>query len=635
MNNKGTRLGAVADALQSKRSMANVSAVFRSTASLRSARNAPNGPPSDQLNLNPKELEEMFSRDLRVNDPQAPKNLVRFNFKTGALEDAGIEKPIAVLFDRPGRIEQKSLFKTSTSTGDDEEQIQGVEGVLRNQFNFSDRATQGYVIEYIDEGTLTEAPVPKDCTGTTNQCEIAAYYTREKGSLFQKPHSAVSVTRVMERVVNQNLDPNACCDFKYYDDHRDSMDPKSAYTLPLWELKYDVLAGFSVSSIRWNTVVNDLFAVAYSASASEKTPGRGYVCTWTLKNPVCPRNILELTDRGVSLDWSRIQPSLLAVGSADGNIFIFDVRSRGTNPLFSTIKMIDRHQSAVTVIRWQPLDSSGNLNLVSAGMDGRILHWTLVQSEMKMTEISQINAGITALDYFNEASSNFTAVTDDGRIFEILRTRTTQQPKHFSAHSPPSLAITYNKFNSSVFATCGADWSLKLWRHGQTDQPLQIFDFAPHSVTDIQWAPHSSTVFSAVTSDGVLFIYDISLNRYKEICRTDVVESNEGSLTSVCFHPKWPMILVGDEKGRIHAMKLSPNLRKNTKVSKEETERTKLSKSASSIKSSRGILPDLNQPPEEDDEGGKAVDEEENSKYEQLIRDETEKFIRVMGVSWI
>jgi hypothetical protein len=37
--------------------------------------------------------------------------------------------------------------------------------VLRNQFNFCDRATQGQIISYMNEGTLTEAPRPNDCTG--------------------------------------------------------------------------------------------------------------------------------------------------------------------------------------------------------------------------------------------------------------------------------------------------------------------------------------------------------------------------------------------------------------------------------------------------------------------------------------
>lgn len=437
----------------------------------------------------------------------------------------------------------------------------------------------------------------------------------------------------MERVVNQNMDPGACNDFKYYDDSRDALNPKEGYTLPLWELKSGFLAGFQVTAMEWNPTVNDLFAVAYSAGATDKTPGRGFVCTWTLKNHSTPRNILEVTDRATSIDWCRSQPSILAVGTADGNIAIYDVRSRSTQPIFSTAKLVERHQMAVTVLRWQPLDSSGNLNIVSAGLDGRILQWTMVQAEMKLTEIAKVPAGIVSMDYYDERSTHYTAACDDGRVYSILRTRTTEAPSSFEAHSPPVLALSYNGFHAGVFATCGTDWSVKLWRQGQTEA-LQSFDFGPHCINDLQFAPHSSTVFAAVSSDGVLYIYDIYVNRFEAICKTFVAETNEGALTSVAFHPKWPIILVGDEKGRVTVFKLSPNLRRNTATEKEEAERSKLSKSASKAGSSRGLLPDLMQQPDDDDDG-KGGEDEDNAKHEQLVQDETDKFIKVMGVSWI
>lgn len=646
-NAKGTRLGAAGgDPLLSKRSLANLSVAFQSRSSYRSMRSMASlvAPVIEQLQLTPAELEEQFSRDLRVADPQALKNLVRLNFKTNSLVEVDQQEPIAVLINRIGRIGKPSANKpiieqipkerlNTEEEQQNEEEEDKPERLIRNQFNFSDRATQGYVIEYIDEGTLTEAPVPKDCTGCSDARTIAAYYTKGKESLYPPANNASVVIRIMERVVNQNMDPNACCDFKYYDDQRDAINPKEAYTLPLWEFKGEATNGFHVTKIKWNPSVNDLFAAAYSAQATDKLPSRGYVCTWTLKNHSTPRNVLELTDRATSLDWCETQPSLLAVGTADGVISIFDVRSKSTSPIFTTQKLVDRHQSAVTVLRWQPLDNSGNLNMVSAGLDGRVLQWTLVQSEMKMTAICSIPSGIVSLDYYSEASTHFIAACDDGKVYEILRTRTTEFPESFSSHSPPCLSVAYNKYHKDVFATCGTDWSIKLWRVGQKDAPLQSYDFAPHSINDIEFAPHSSTVFASVSSDGILYIYDIDLNRFEPICKTFISETNEGGLTSVTFHPKWPVVLVGDEKGRITSLKLSPNLRKNTATAKEEAERSRLAKSKSKSGSSRGLLPDLTQ--QNDEDGDEKDGEEDNAKREQLVADETEKFVKVMGVSWV
>jgi dynein intermediate chain 1 len=251
---------------------------------------------------------------------------------------------------------------------------------------------------------------------------------------------------------------------------------------------------------------------------------------------------------------------------------------------------------------------------------------------MKVTEISQLPAGIVALDYYNESATHYRVACDDGKVYHVLRSRTTQPPTVYDAHSPPILGLCYNRFHHEVYASCGTDWSVKLWREGETT-PLQVYDFAPHYPTDCQFAPHSSTIIGTVTSEGELFVYDIVMNRYAEICKTEVVEYGDGGLTALRFHPKWPVLVIGDEKGRVHAVKMSPNLRRNTKTQKEEEERNKMTKSGS--QASRGLLPELGQPAEDDgDDGGNAAAEEE-ARNEALAADESAKFVASMGVSWI
>ena len=639
-----TKLGAVTDNTVSRRSSI-LSGVFRSGVSLRSYGNlsqAINKPPREQLQLTQEQKEEVFSRDLKVTDPQAPQSLVRLKFSQNTFEEITTEDAIIVNVDRIGRIGPSNPMKidheeTVPAEGVEEEEEDNHEKegkLLRNQFNFSDRATQGQIIIYIDQGTLSEAPTPKDCNGTTNQRVIAAAYSKDKNtSLLPPPLSALQVTRIMERVVNQNLDPNACLDFKYFDDARDALSRLEGYTLPLWEFKADAFTGFGVTSIKWCPSVADLFAVAYSPTTDKSQPQRGFLLTWTLKNQSTPRNILELTAPANCLDWNPYDPGIIAAGTSDGNISIYDARKRGTQPIFTTLKNPDRHSSGVTVVRWQPVDSSSNQNLISAGLDGRIVQWTMLQNEMKITEIAQLPAGIISLDYFNEKSTHFTVACDDGKIYKVLRTRTTQPPTSLVAHSPPVISLSFNKFHQEVYATSGTDWSVKIWREEETE-PLQTFDYAPYYVNELEFAPYSSTIFASVSSDGILYIYDIAINRYKEICKTEVIEANDGCLTSVKFHPKWPIILVGDDKGRVHSMKLSPNLRRNTKIDKEEAERNKLSK-ASSSRDSRGLLPDLTQQPDDDDDGNANAAAEEEAKLEALAHDESAKFEKSMGVSWV
>ena len=102
-------------------------------------------------------------------------------------------------------------------------------------------------------------------------------------------------------------------------------------------------------------------------------------------------------------------------------------------------------------------------------------------------------------------------------------------------------------------------------------------------VTDISWAPYSSTVFALVTGDGGVRVFDLHINRYKQICKQvqsaltldtaivmeidfqKIITSSDGGLNRIAFNTEEPVLVVGDTAGTIHSLKLSPNLRKKTK----------------------------------------------------------------------
>ena len=79
-------------------------------------------------------------------------------------------------------------------------------------------------------------------------------------------------------------------------------------------------------------------------------------------------------------------------------------------------------------------------------------------------------------------------------------------------------------------------------------------------VGDVAWAPYSSTVFAAVTIDGKVHIYDLYINKYNPICVQAVVPKKKAKLNHISFNQSHPIIIVGDSKGVVHCLKLSPNL---------------------------------------------------------------------------
>lgn len=100
--------------------------------------------------------------------------------------------------------------------------------------------------------------------------------------------------------------------------------------------------------------------------------------------------------------------------------------------------------------------------------------------------------------------------------------------------------------------------------------PLFAFDLFC-SVGDAQWAPYSSSVFAAVTVDGKCHVFDLNINKYKAICTQNVVSrKGKNKISKLRFNYRIPIIVVGDERGTITTLKLSPNLRMKPKAPKKK-----------------------------------------------------------------
>ena len=97
----------------------------------------------------------------------------------------------------------------------------------------------------------------------------------------------------------------------------------------------------------------------------------------------------------------------------------------------------------------------------------------------------------------------------------------------------------------------------QLWDHNLS-YPLLYLDLG-NSVGDVSWSPYSSTVFSAVTSDGKIHLYDLYENKHDPLCVQKVVK--RARLSKVRFNSKEFILIVGDDRGGVNSLKLSPNLR--------------------------------------------------------------------------
>ncbi len=63
------------------------------------------------------------------------------------------------------------------------------------------------------------------------------------------------------------------------------------------------------------------------------------------------------------------------------------------------------------------------------------------------------------------------------------------------------------------------------------------------------------------------YVYIIICFLHVHVLNPTVIQKKRTKLTHVCFNPVYPIVIIGDDRGTVICLKLSPNLRKNLTVS--------------------------------------------------------------------
>jgi len=267
---------------------------------------------------------------------------------------------------------------------------------------------------------------------------------------------------------------------------------------------------------------------------------------------------------------------------------VFDVRRKENTHVFMSDIKTGKHTDPVWQVRWQEDDVTKELTFFSISSDGRVASWTMSKNELKMEPVMTLKlvgsggaskdvaalaagddeasltglAGGCCFDFNPSSDHLFLVGTEEGKIHKCSKAYSGQYLATYEGHHMAVYAVKWNPFHPRVFLSCSADWTVKLWDH-LVHVPIMSFDLAS-AVGDVSWAPYSSTVLAAVTSDGKVHVYDLHANKHEQLCEQKVVK--RARLTHVVFNPSSPIIIVGDDRGGVNSLKLSPNLRKITPI---------------------------------------------------------------------
>ena len=232
-------------------------------------------------------------------------------------------------------------------------------------------------------------------------------------------------------------------------------------------------------------------------------------------------------------------------------------------------------------VRWADDSLEGYLNFHSVSGDGRVTQWTLIKSTITTQDIlsitfhrslnnldekvngSKLLDGGRSLAFKPDDEDLFLVGSESGDVILATTQYSSKYLRIYPAHATPVYNIQWNPFSKDLFITCAFEFIIKIW-HKDSASPVWRFDVGSQ-VGDVAWAPYSSTVFAAVTIEGKVFIYDLSVNRYNPICVQTIVSKKQGILNHIAFNRDEPVVLVGDSRGHVHTLKLSPNLRKRSK----------------------------------------------------------------------
>ncbi len=167
--------------------------------------------PEDQLTLTEAELKEEITRILKANNPNAPQNIVRFSHKDHTYKLIPHVEQLAIHFqidgnlihkeseeakrqmskgvtastssdDAPPKAETTASTATSAKAADDDDEegkSKGGEKQLKNQFNFSERASQTYNNPARERSTMTEPPPRSNFSSNVSQWEIYDAYIED------------------------------------------------------------------------------------------------------------------------------------------------------------------------------------------------------------------------------------------------------------------------------------------------------------------------------------------------------------------------------------------------------------------------------------------------------------------------
>lgn len=387
---------------------------------------------------------------------------------------------------------------------------------------------------------------------------------------------------IATRLIHHKQFSNLGWDFLVYEDNGD----EEKKLFPLKKLPYFGSKESRITHLTWMPYLKHNLVISYESyrCGNNSKWHEGYI---VLSYPMANTDydhVYKFSSGVRYFDVAReiCNKRLMLVALEDGNIEL--VRIPFPNVIQSTTS-VNKHKCPVEQVMWLLDWQEKNQGVryqrfLSYGADGELKLWChrphigfTVYRTLHMEKLSKIHEltpryrKITCVGSHYYDRTLFYIGSEDGKIYKY----NTLYPVNkygciLNAHRGAVTAIAVNSFNRDVFLSGGADGMVKLWR-GNGDTPIWGY-WLINPIADIKWSPFTSYVWTVVTRDNFVHIYNIEIHFHDPMTSQHVLPYS--SCVKVEFHPVHRLLMIADNYCNVFALKINRMAIEPEIVDKEE-----------------------------------------------------------------
>ncbi|ANB11486.1 Hat2p [Sugiyamaella lignohabitans] len=199
-------------------------------------------------------------------------------------------------------------------------------------------------------------------------------------------------------------------------------------------------------------------------------------------------------------------PNIVATASVSGDIYIYDIQ----NPTDQTPRTLKHHTENGYGLTWNPVRAG---LLATGSDDSTVAIWdTNKEGEIRPSIVYSHHTDIVNdVDWHREG--NLLGSVSDDKSLLIYDTRDSSNQPHLSvkeAHSEAVNSLAFSPFSRNMLATVSADQTVALWDMRNLSKTLHSLIGHNQSVTSVKWSPHIDGTIATAGTDRRVVIWDIS-----------------------------------------------------------------------------------------------------------------------------